>query len=372
MKASVLGIGTELVEGQIVNKNASWISAQLKKRGLQTSLHLVVPDDRPAIAESLKYCASHSDILFVTGGLGPTSDDFTRDVISEWAKLPLEFDEGSWQHINKRLTSRGYIVKDIQRQQCYFPKGSTVLNNPEGTANAFTLETQGKKVFVLPGPPREIAAVWDLSIEAWLQTATANLDQHITRKWDTMGVGESDVAQIVEAVLDGVPVEKGYRVHLPYVEVKMSFYKSQEKEMIPHIDRVTEALRHCLIARDGDDVAQLFASAAEKVSSLAVVDNATGTFLSHRLWPELRSFMRDKQWYFSNRSPQNLSADTVLLQLESVDELSVKASFDYQDSHFSEVFASPYSSSNMQERRQQYFTEKALIFWLRNLTGFSK
>ena len=372
MKASVLGIGTELVEGQIVNKNASWISAQLKKKGLQTTLHLVVPDDRPAIAESLEYCARHSEIVFVTGGLGPTSDDFTREVISSWSQLPLEFDENSWQHINQRLTSRGYIVKEIQRQQCFFPRGSEVLHNPEGTANAFTLETHGKKVFVLPGPPREIAAVWNQSIEAWLESTTAGLDPHITRKWDTMGVGESDVAQIVETVLQGVEVEKGYRVHLPYVEVKMSFFKSQEKDLLPYVDQVTEALRHCLIARDGDDVAQLFASALEQVDSLAVVDNVTGTFLCNRLWPELRHFMNRKQWSFSNQLREKHKAETVLLQFETLDGLSAKAIFEYHGVHSEEIFPSPYKTANMQERSQQYFAEKALIFWLRNLTGFSK
>ena len=83
MIASVLGVGTELVDGQIVNKNAAWISEKLRALGLTTKLHLVIPDDRKLIFESLDYCGQYSDLIFVTGGLGPTSDDFTREVISE-------------------------------------------------------------------------------------------------------------------------------------------------------------------------------------------------------------------------------------------------------------------------------------------------
>jgi molybdenum cofactor synthesis domain-containing protein len=156
MKAIVLGIGTELVDGQIVNKNAAWISEKLKKIGLTTALHLVVPDDKKLILEALDFCAQYADLMFVTGGLGPTTDDFTREVISTWTNLELKFDEDSWQHIKDRLEPRGYVVKDIQRQQCFYPAGSVVLKNSEGTANAFYLEAKDKKIFVLPGPPREM------------------------------------------------------------------------------------------------------------------------------------------------------------------------------------------------------------------------
>ena len=98
-KATILGVGTELTTGQIVNKNGSWISEKLIPYGVETAAHIVVPDSRELIFNALNYCAQNSDLIFVTGGLGPTSDDFTRELISEWSKTKLLFDETSWGHV---------------------------------------------------------------------------------------------------------------------------------------------------------------------------------------------------------------------------------------------------------------------------------
>ncbi|WP_413944304.1 competence/damage-inducible protein A [Bdellovibrio sp. HCB-162] len=366
MKAAILGIGTELTDGQIVNKNASWISKKLKAAGLTTTAHLVVPDERKLMREGLEFCASHGDLLFVTGGLGPTSDDFTRDIVTEWVGVPLEFDETSWKHVNDRLTSRGYVVKDIQRQQCYFPKGSKVLFNSQGTANAFYLEAHGKKVFVLPGPPREIEAVWEDSIAEWLKENTKNLDPYITRIWDTMGVGESDVAVIVEDLLKDVKVEKGYRVHLPYVEVKLSFFKSQEKEMAEALEKLTEALQFCTIARDGNDAAELFAENLKQIKSVCLIDEVTGQFLMNRLMPVLRDFMTDQSWSFSKSRAVKSPAELHLHVLPK-DEHSCEVSLQHKGRVLKDIIETPYKTANMRERRHQYFAEMALIFWLKNL-----
>ncbi|AFY00877.1 competence/damage-inducible protein A [Bdellovibrio bacteriovorus] len=366
MKAAVLGIGTELTDGQIVNKNASWISKKLKDLGLTTKAHLVVPDERPLMLEGIEFCAAKADLIFITGGLGPTSDDFTRDVVADWAGRKLLFDEGSWQHVNDRLTSRGYVVKDIQRQQCYFPEGATILPNREGTANGFSLEAHGKKVFVLPGPPREIEAVWDANIQNWIAEQAENLDPYLTRKWDTLGVGESDVAVIVEEVLKGIAVEKGYRVHLPYVEVKASYYRSEESALQPAFEQLTEALQFCTLARDGEDAAEIFADKLKQIPSLCVIDEVTGQFLMNRLMPVLRGFMTDQMWSFS-KSREVKSPAGLHLHVLPKDEHSCEVSLEYKGRKVKDFVTSPYKSANMKERRHQYFAEMALIFWVRNL-----
>jgi len=366
MKVAILGIGTELTDGQIVNKNASWISHKLKALGVTTAVHLVVPDDRKLMREGLEFCASHGDWLFVTGGLGPTSDDFTRDIVTEWMGVSLKFDESSWQHVNDRLTSRGYAVKEIQRQQCYFPEGARVLPNSQGTANAFYVEAHGKKVFVLPGPPREIEAVWEDSIAEWLTQNTQHLDPYITRMWDTLGVGESDIATITEEALQGVQVEKGYRVHLPYVEVKISYFKSQEKEMLAVVEKLDAALRPYTVVRDGDDAAELLARKLATVSSLALVDEVTGQFLMNRLMPSLRTFMTEKSWSFS-RNRDTKSPAEVHLHILSRDEHTCDVGLEYRGRILRDTVTTPYKTANMKERRHQYFAEKALLFWLKNL-----
>ena len=153
MKASILAIGTELTTGQIINKNAATISEKLKAAGVVITTHLTVPDDRPLILEALKFLEPKSDLLFITGGLGPTSDDFTRDVISEWCGSKMKFDETSWAHIQERLSTRGFNVREMQKQQCYFPENSKILFNAEGTAHGFKLNQKISKFMFYPARP---------------------------------------------------------------------------------------------------------------------------------------------------------------------------------------------------------------------------
>ncbi|MFM6928528.1 MAG: competence/damage-inducible protein A [Bdellovibrio sp.] len=365
MKAIVLGIGTELVDGQIVNKNAAWISEKLKKLGLTTTLHLVVPDEKKLILEALDFCEQHGDLMFITGGLGPTTDDFTREVISTWTNLDLKFDEDSWQHIKDRLEPRGYVVRDIQRQQCFYPTGSLVLKNSEGTANAFYLEAKSKKLFVLPGPPREIEAIWNSSIDSWLQKNAAGLDPYITRHWDTIGMGESDVATLVEEALAGVEVEKGYRVHLPYVEVKLSFFRSEENQMKVHVDKITEVLKHITITRDQQDVPLMLSRSLKNYDSVSVQDSTTGQFLINRLMPVMRDFMTEKTWSFSSHALDEEAE--VRLMVTPKDEHSCVVSIEKRNQKFSDIIESPYKKMPMRERRAQYFAEMAMVFWVRHL-----
>lgn len=368
MKVSILAIGTELTDGQTINRNAPWISQKLKAAGVATSLHLIVPDERRLMRQGLELCAAEADVVFVTGGLGPTSDDFTRDIVAEWIGEPLEFHSPSWDHLTARLTTRGYTVKEIQRQQCYFPRGAEVLLNTEGTANAFKVQAFDKTVFVLPGPPREIEAVWENAIAVWLNAVTKNLDPVITRIWDTMGRGESDIATLAEEALQGAELEKGYRVHLPYVEVKITFRKSQELEMKKWVDRLTMALGPYTVLRDGQDAALEFAKRLKNFSSLEIVDQMSGTFLWQRLSLPLREFMETKPWHFSNLSESKKAPSAeVQMTLVPTGDFSARAEFICGPHHFSENLCSPFTTKNMRHRSQQFLAEKALLFWYQSL-----
>ncbi len=367
MKVAVISVGTELTTGQIINKNSAWISKNLKDLGVLTRCHLVVPDDRALILDALHFCAERCDTLFVTGGLGPTSDDFTRELISEWSGLALEFHQASWEHVNNRLKSRGIEVRESQRQQCLFPKGSTVLLNPEGTANAFQLRAYNKDVVVLPGPPNEIAAIWGSSLDAFIREKTKDLDKHITYSWDTMGLGESDVAHITELCLEGIEIEKAYRVHLPYVEVKLTCLDSQQEQLMPAIQRVDAALHGITVTRNGDDVPTLIAKKLTSVSKIQVVDSLSGQALLNRLSPALRSFMSTRTWNFTNHNDLSADPQALKMLLKSWDSTSAVAEIHYRGASFKNIFEAPFMISKMTERKALYFAERAMIFWLQKL-----
>ncbi len=367
MKISVLGIGTELTTGQILNRNGQWISTQLWILGVATAAQLVVPDDRDLILSALEYCSQHSDIVFVTGGLGPTSDDFTREVIAQWTGTKLVWDEASWTHLSDRLSSRGYAVRDIQKQQCYFPEGSLVLKNRLGTANAFSLTYQGKEIFVLPGPPGEIQAVWEDHLAPLFQKKTQSLDALLTRSWDTIGLGESEVADRIEKNLSDCPCEKGYRVHLPYVEFKITHLKSQSEEAKKWIAQIENTLMSSTVLRDGEDAAQKLSQSLRVFAKIVVCDEIPGSFLMQRLFPFCKTLLKERKLNFVTSLPAaaKLEPQTLLLHLKEDSPGMARVSLTVQGQKRSQFLKSPYKAQLLKEREQQYFAEMAMIFWMK-------
>lgn len=364
MKASILAVGTELTTGQIVNKNASDLSKKLKNLGIITLSHLTVPDTKEEILKALKFLETQGDLLFITGGLGPTSDDFTRDVVAEWAGCKMNFDETSWARIEERLQKRGFTVREMQKQQCYFPANSNILYNSEGTANGFKFRHGSQKVYVLPGPPREIEAIWRDHINSELLKETENLTKWVTKCWDTLGLGESEVAFQVEEVLKDRPrnysLEIGYRVHLPYVEVKLSYHSSDEKIWSLFLSNVEKQLAPITVARDFSDVASL---ALEKIKELdfTFYDYVTEGFLHSRLSRFLRSL---HQWSFK-QSDSLLSADIFenednFLALLPFEEDKIILIYCIDGTRYQKTIEAPMKSELLAERRRQYFAEIAL------------
>lgn len=370
MKASILAVGTELTTGQITNKNATWISEKLKSLGVLVMMHLTVPDDRKLILESLQYLETNSDLIFVTGGLGPTSDDFTRDIITVWADKKMIFDVDSWEQILERFKSRGFTTRDIQKQQCYFPETARILKNSQGTANGFLLElnkkTQIKNAFVLPGPPSEIAAIWKDHIHHWLVENTKDLDKLVTKSWDTLGVGESDVADRIEKVFQEFStlrpvIEIGYRVHLPYVEVKLSFLESATASVTQLLTRIDQTLKEITAAKDFQDIAQILSSKLIDVD-FTIYDYVTSGFLHSRLAPHLKN-QKCWSWQQAEQAPpiDFFEGEENFLALVPLKEDQIVVISDFQGQKKQWILEAPMKSALMLERRKQYFAEMALI-----------
>ncbi|MFZ3231030.1 MAG: competence/damage-inducible protein A [Pseudobdellovibrio sp.] len=373
MKASIIAVGTEITTGQILNKNASWISSNLKAAGVLVTVHITVPDDRQLILDALNFAEKQSEVIFVTGGLGPTSDDFTRDLICTWTQTKMIFNEMSWQHIQDRLKPRGFPVRDIQKQQCYFPEGASILKNAEGTANAFYLHSKQstglKKIFVLPGPPREIESIWKDHVANWLTENTKTIQKQITKSWDTMGVGESDVALKVEEVLVGRPksdtFEIGYRVHLPYVEVKLSFLENELAIWQPYLDKVDSVLSEITITKDFKDLAEMVTSKIKSID-FTFYDYVTSGYLQNRLAPYLKSHP-NYSWKQSTDTPlvdlfENEDNFLALIPYEADKSLLI---FSLNGKRKQVFIEAPMKSTLMAERRKQYSAEMTLAYFNR-------
>lgn len=289
-RAAVLAVGTEITDGQIIDRNSAWISQQLVAVGIDVFEHRSLPDERKLIADALRALAAAADFLFVTGGLGPTSDDFTREVVADVFARPLEFDAPSWQRVCERLQQRGVIANEAQRQQCYFPRGAEILLNTAGTANAFTFAMDdGPQVFVLPGPPAEIEAVWLTAIDMRLRDRVPPSDREQLFIWRCLGKGEGDVASICEEIVRGSGLRIGYRAHVPYVEVKVWVPVARLSSFQSLLDDLETALRPWLVNRGNEDFADDLLLWLQRTGrALHIHDSATKGMLAERLQTRLR------------------------------------------------------------------------------------
>ncbi len=160
MNAEILCIGTELLHGDIANTNAVFLSKELAKIGIDVHYHSVVGDNPTRIKESYDIALNRADVIISTGGLGPTQDDITKEIVAEYFNLPMIYDEDSYNSLISKYSKFSEEMPESNLRQTYFPEGSEIIYNPVGTANGCILKRQdrnGKEriVILLPGPPFE-------------------------------------------------------------------------------------------------------------------------------------------------------------------------------------------------------------------------
>ncbi len=156
MIVEILSSGTELLRGKNVDTNAAWLGRELARAGLEVVHHQTVDDDFGRLVDAFKLAASRSDLILLTGGLGPTEDDYTRTAAEEAFHRPLVFRPALWKAIQGRFRRHATRMAPINRRQAYVPRGAAVLANPHGTAPGFLLREGGAVFAALPGPPREM------------------------------------------------------------------------------------------------------------------------------------------------------------------------------------------------------------------------
>jgi molybdopterin-biosynthesis enzyme MoeA-like protein len=211
--------------------------------------HLSVRDQSDEIARALAWSADY-DLVVVTGGLGPTSDDLTRACVAAYAGVPLEFDQAVWTALEKQYATRGLPLREAHRHQCFFPVDAQRLANPVGTALGFHLNLKGRPFYVLPGPPRELEAMWLQEVEPHLHAEPRTREWV---RWTCLGAPESEVAELVEAAIAGCDLEVGYRAQIPYVKVKLYADPMKDAAVLQEVDRV---LAPFVVARGEEDLAE--------------------------------------------------------------------------------------------------------------------
>ena len=240
MKCALLTIGSEVASGQILNSNAQWVAQKVEALGVEVVASLAVPDRIDAICEALEWVSPNVEWIVVTGGLGPTRDDLTRDAVSSWTGRPLTLVPEAWEHIQKIFERRGRIPQEFQRSGAMILEGSKYLPNTIGTAASFYFDRGHNFVVVLPGPPRELQEIWNSYVDGELKQR-APADPRVLWTWLTLGRGESEVVDMIEAPLENYGlkegrIEIGYRLTSPFVEIKI-WATAKFEYLYPEIDR---------------------------------------------------------------------------------------------------------------------------------------
>ena len=161
MIAEIVAIGTEILMGQILDTDAQYLSRRLQSLGISVYYHQAVGDNPQRMRDTIALALSRSDIVITTGGLGPTQDDISKEIAAQLLGLEMQFDEDSWQAIRGYFDRLGRECPENNRRQAMFAKGARILPNSCGTAPGCMIEHGGKVVIQLPGPPHEMAAMFN-------------------------------------------------------------------------------------------------------------------------------------------------------------------------------------------------------------------
>ncbi len=205
MKAEIITIGTELLIGQIVDTNSAHIGRKLTPLGIDLAYVTAVGDSREEMAEILRLSLKRSQIIIITGGLGPTEDDLTREVVSQVAGRRLVFRQHLMDQIEAHFHRRGFHMVPSNRRQAFIPDGAIPIENPVGTAPGFILEEEGRALITLPGVPREMEFLMETTVIPYLRKTFAIKEGTVQYKvLRVCGLGESGVnEQIADIIREG-------------------------------------------------------------------------------------------------------------------------------------------------------------------------
>lgn len=285
--AEILCIGTELLMGNTVNTNATYIAKGLAQNGINVYHQAVVGDNPQRLKESLDLAFSRSDIVITTGGLGPTYDDLSKETIAAWFGKELVLHEDSLRHIEDFFQRLGREMTANNRKQAMMPQDCTVFPNPNGTAPGCAIEKDGKVAFMLPGPPREMRPMFDNYVIPYLQKDSDTV--LVSKMIHLFGIGES----MLEHKLHDVMVESSNPTLAPYAKegevqlrVTARVRRDEDAEAIlqPMMDKVSEIAGEFIYGIDiGDLQTAAVTRLKEKGLHVATAESCTGGYVSKRL-----------------------------------------------------------------------------------------
>ncbi len=289
-KSEILSVGTELLLGDIVNTDAAYISKRLAALGINMYYQSAVGDNPERLTAALRLSLSRSDLVILTGGLGPTYDDLTKETAAKLMGREMHLHEESLERLTARFKARGREVTENNKKQAYMPEGAVVFRNDYGTAPGLAIEDEesGKVLILLPGPPRELEPMFREQVEPYLKKFSDKI--FFSKNVNILGMGESHVENILRELMQSsenptiAPYAKDGEVLL-----RVTASGKTEEECIPLCDEAIKKIENSPV---GEYIYGVDAYPMEKLVvselirrrlTISAAESCTGGYIAKRI-----------------------------------------------------------------------------------------
>jgi nicotinamide-nucleotide amidase len=283
--AEVLTIGDELNRGEIVDSNSSWLAEQLTALGAHVRWRTSVTDDEPDMVDALERAAARARVVVATGGLGPTDDDRTVDVVARLLGVAAAEETAHKDRMVARFTERNFPITPNNLRQVRTPGGADTLENRKGLAPGFRVKLGGADFFFMPGVPREMKPMFEHQVVPRLATLTGAAAKVARRTFRVMGLGESHVDHALRGLMDGASDSTlHFRIAYPETLVTLVVRRGSEDDAQAELARLEREVRARLgeniYGTDGESLPQVVGRRLrERGATLATAESCTGGML---------------------------------------------------------------------------------------------
>jgi len=311
MNAEIIAVGTEILLGDIINTNSQFLSRRLADLGIPLFHQSVIGDNKERLLKEFADAFERCDLVITTGGLGPTTDDITKETAAEFFGKPMALDEASLEKLKEMLANRGCALGDANRKQAWFPEGCTILPNDHGTAPGCIISEGGRTVVVLPGPPREVYPMFENYVVPYLESLTDSVI--VSRVLRVVGLGESLMASKVQDIIEG----SSNPTVAPYAKQGESILRitaraaTQEQglEMMEPVEKlIRERLGEAVYGTDDESLEAVIARMLiSRNLTVSVAESCTGGMISARLidFPGISKVFMEGAVTYSNQAKMN-------------------------------------------------------------------
>ena len=285
--ADIITIGDEILYGQITDTNSQWVSAELDTIGIRTKRKSSVGDQEEAILEILSEAEGRSQIIIITGGLGPTNDDITKKTLCKYFNSSLTLNQEALEEVTNFFKSKGRDLNELNRQQAFLPENCEYIPNKSGTAPGMWFEKDGKVFISMPGVPHEMKAMMQTSILPKLkQTFKTPIIFHRVIK--TVGIGESYLSELIKPWEDALPshIKLAYLPSLSQVKLRLTAsgveLESVKKEVDDQINQVLPVIKEYVFGYDNDLLEKVIGQLLhERKMTIATAESCTGGYVAY-------------------------------------------------------------------------------------------